>query len=74
MCIVPQFMSRHDPPDHSFGPCLACGSGRVVRSRRRGLKERIRKLFSGHIRFFRCHKCGARYMIDTKAGATTRLK
>ena len=74
MCIVPQFMSHHDPEDKSFGPCLACGSPRVRRSRRRGVKERVMKLFSKHIRFFRCHKCVARYMIDSKAGATKRLK
>ena len=60
--------------DNSFGRCLKCGSDRVLRSRRRGLKERLLKLFSKEIRFFRCHKCGARYMIDTRAGATTQLK
>jgi DNA-directed RNA polymerase subunit RPC12/RpoP len=51
----------------SFGICPACGSKKVLRSRRRGIKERLLKLLSPEIRFYRCHKCGARFKLD---GAT----
>jgi len=45
----------------SFDICPKCGSDKVLRSRRRGLKERLLKLFSPNMHFYRCHKCQARF-------------
>lgn len=43
-----------------------------MRSRRHGFKERVVKFFSPSIRFYRCHKCGARYMLKDGKCTTVR--
>ncbi|WP_041855702.1 hypothetical protein [Candidatus Korobacter versatilis] len=48
----------------SFGSCPQCGSEKVLRSHRKGVKEKVLKLLTPSIRFYRCHKCGARFIRE----------
>jgi DNA-directed RNA polymerase subunit RPC12/RpoP len=50
-------------PKDSIGPCPACGYAKVLRSRRKGIKENILKFISAETRFYRCHQCGARFVM-----------
>jgi DNA-directed RNA polymerase subunit RPC12/RpoP len=57
----------------TFGTCPACGSEKLLRSRRKGLKERLMKLFSKDLRFYRCLQCYARFKSKDETGIPIRI-
>lgn len=58
----------------TFGTCPACGSEKLLRSRRKGVKERLMKLLSKDLRFYRCHQCNARFKSAGETGIPVRVK
>ena len=74
-CPLAEEIDSHSPAEHFsqkagieafmvddyFGDCPKCGSTKVIRSPRRGIWERLLKLFSANFRFYECHGCHARY-------------
>jgi uncharacterized protein with PIN domain len=57
-----------------YGSCPECGAEKLLRSRRKGVKERLMKLFGKDVRFYRCHQCHARFKKKGEAGLPVKIK